>query len=389
MGAILAAAVASAACVDASRPTCGKSGCPAGMLCGPDGLCRTPSDGSGQEPAVEPPREALETGEAQVPDEAESPEVGDGPEDAGDGGGPAAEASDAAEIAEGPPAGSDAADAPDVPDVPPTDASPPDAPPDPADDAPADLPADAVRDLGEPCLDGRDCASGICADGVCCSTACTAVCRSCNQVGLAGTCSDVTSADDPDTCAAPTSSCSSTATCKARQGLPCGAGLPACLSGHCTDGVCCDTACAGVCMSCLKSSTGVPDGMCGPVKTGTDPDVECTPAGPASCGNDGFCDGAGACRKKAAGTACGPVCCPGPEAAQCLASCDGAGGCTVIGAKTGKCADPLACTDDTCEPLGAGSVCRHTANCGPGACCCDADAICTYDPFGCPGTCIP
>ena len=50
----------------------------------------------------------------------------------------------------------------------------------------------------------------------------------------------------------------------------------ACLSGHCVDGVCCESACEGACVACaaaLKGS-GV-DGVCEPVADGTNPREAC------------------------------------------------------------------------------------------------------------------
>ena len=60
-----------------------------------------------------------------------------------------------------------------------------------------------------------------------------------------------------------------------------------CQSQHCSDGVCCDTACDGACEACVgaKSGGGL-DGTCGPVPAGTDPDDECTAA---ACGGSGRC----------------------------------------------------------------------------------------------------
>jgi len=44
---------------------------------------------------------------------------------------------------------------------------------------------------GETAIDGASCQSGNVADGVCCDTTCTQVCKSCNAMGTAGTCSDI------------------------------------------------------------------------------------------------------------------------------------------------------------------------------------------------------
>ena len=62
-----------------------------------------------------------------------------------------------------------------------------------------------------------------------------------------------------------------------------------CSTGFCVDGFCCNTPCNGVCMACsaAKTSQLAPNGMCVPIKEGTDPDTEC--GGKA-------CNGAGACQ---------------------------------------------------------------------------------------------
>ena len=67
-------------------------------------------------------------------------------------------------------------------------------------------------------------------------------------------------------------------TCVPLLALPNGSGctLPSdCASGFCTDGVCCDSACDGLCMACNNNKTGQPDGVCSPITAGTDPEAEC------------------------------------------------------------------------------------------------------------------
>lgn len=60
-----------------------------------------------------------------------------------------------------------------------------------------------------------------------------------------------------------------------------------CKSGHCANYMCCDTACAGTCVACSASKTGVESGTCANIPAGEDPDGEC---------DDGKnCDGHGAC----------------------------------------------------------------------------------------------
>ena len=68
-----------------------------------------------------------------------------------------------------------------------------------------------------------------------------------------------------------------------------------CLSGYCSDGVCCDTACEGLCQHC--SATGT----CQLVVSGSDPRNVCSDTAPCLTG---FCDGAGACERKTIGAWC-------------------------------------------------------------------------------------
>ncbi len=65
-----------------------------------------------------------------------------------------------------------------------------------------------------------------------------------------------------------------------------------CTSGHCFDGVCCETACSDRCMACTvaKKQSGGKDGYCGFISGGFDPDRE--------CGAGRVCDGIGVCVSK-------------------------------------------------------------------------------------------
>ena len=75
----------------------------------------------------------------------------------------------------------------------------------------------------------------------------------------------------------------------------------ACLSGVCSDGVCCATACGGACLSCnLPGSVG----LCAVAPAGQDPRLDCPAQGPETCGRAGACDGNGACRRHPDGTIC-------------------------------------------------------------------------------------
>src|SRR5205814_113300 len=96
-------------------------------------------------------------------------------------------------------------------------------------------------------------------------------------------------------------------------------------------GVCCDTACNGVCQACtaVKKGSGA-DGVCGPVPNGADPDNDCAAQPASTCGTDGACDGAGACRKFASGTVCVPQACSGNTQVN-ASTCDGGGACVAGG----------------------------------------------------------
>ena len=63
-----------------------------------------------------------------------------------------------------------------------------------------------------------------------------------------------------------------------------------------------------------------------PVPAGEDPRDQCAESAPASCGLDGTCDGAGACRRYVAGSECAPGSCSG-STESAASTCDGNGTC--------------------------------------------------------------
>ena len=132
-----------------------------------------------------------------------------------------------------------------------------------------------------------------------------------------------------------------------------------CRSDSCVDGLCCDSDCEGACLACDQSGS---PGKCVPVAAGQDPDEECEEAPMDTCGQDGVCDGKGACRKYAAGTMCALGGCA--EATQREGStCDGAGTCKP--GPTRSCA-PAVCVGETC-----GDPCTGHADCPTGFFCDD------------------
>jgi hypothetical protein len=136
-----------------------------------------------------------------------------------------------------------------------------------------------------------------------------------------------------------------------------------CISGHCSpDGVCCDTACQGLCQSCAQSGH---EGSCLLVPSGEDPRDVCTEAACLT----GNCDGLGACELKASGTSCGDDCQYCSVQGQCLpvpfgedynnecqdssytceaGYCDGYGSCTYY--PTGFICDDCRQCDNTYPP---------------------------------------
>src|SRR6185295_3832885 len=169
----------------------------------------------------------------------------------------------------------------------------------------------------------RKWASGtVCVAAGCTGTTYTPA-RTCNGTG---TCSTVSSGScSPYACGtgACKTSCTVNADCDTGRycaagscvstkalGAAC-AGGGECSSGSCVDGVCCESACGGACQACVASKTTQSDGLCRPVSNNTDPDNECAQQAQSSCGTDGVCDGAGACRKWASGTVCVAAGCTG------------------------------------------------------------------------------
>jgi hypothetical protein len=102
------------------------------------------------------------------------------------------------------------------------------------------------------------------------------------------------------------------------------------------DGVCCENACDGTCVSCNQSGRA---GKCSAYSQGSDPETECT-FGLGAC--RATCNGAGACDYPRAGTPCGTGCrsCDGngmcadaPDASSCATG--GAGGAGGTGGRSG------------------------------------------------------
>jgi hypothetical protein len=136
-----------------------------------------------------------------------------------------------------------------------------------------------------------------------------------------------------------------------------------CASTHCVDGVCCEKTCGG-CNACANVMTGKGDGFCAPVMSGSDPHLTCddeTASKP--CGNDGTCDGEGACRKVGTNHVCAKATCNADGTFTPIATCSGKGECATVASQD--------CEGSPCAPeTGCAKPCLTIADdCGPGNYC--------------------
>jgi hypothetical protein len=157
-----------------------------------------------------------------------------------------------------------------------------------------------------------------------------------------------------------------------------------CASGNCVDGVCCNVACTGSCQACTAALTGSgSDGTCGPIKAGTDPNNECADDGAASCGKDGACDGASACRFYGASTQCAAASCSGASYTPAR-MCTGTGTCSATSTPT-TCASGFTCSGSACGTscISPATGCATGRYCASGGTSCDLlkpnGAVCAND----------
>jgi len=239
------------------------------------------------------------------------------------------------------------------------------------------------------CTAGTDCVSGFCADGWCCDGPCGASCEACNVAGSEGACSFIPPSADPDNECPGIASCNGAGGCAPNypNGSLCG-GDTDCASGFCTDGLCCEARCAGVCETCAGPGR---EGFCDPVPAGQDPADECPTDPVANCGRTGACSGARACQLYSAGTVCTAASCTDSSHSAPADPCNGSGTCVDVGTQscapylcngaTGLCR--VSCTSSSdcipgtfcngsaqCVPLVAdGGACASSGQCQSGACC--------------------
>ena len=141
-----------------------------------------------------------------------------------------------------------------------------------------------------------------------------------------------------------------------------------CADHACGDGICCDRDCRG-CFACKEILTGEPDGKCAPVTVGLNPHETCADETMLNeCGNDGTCDGVGACRKVGPEHECKPASCMGGIfTSQTI--CDSLGACTT--------AIPENCSPFQCSATGCLKTCSKHAEC-------NSDNYCEITTGTCP-----
>jgi hypothetical protein len=155
---------------------------------------------------------------------------------------------------------------------------------------------------------------------------------------------------------------------KKARGMPC-ARADECVTGVCADGVCCESACTGPCVSCNQTGRA---GACLPVPAGSaDPRGQCRDEGQTTCGRTGVCDGNGGCARYAAGAVCRAGACEGGNW-NAEWTCDGAGLC--------RRGSTLACAPFVCGPGGCLARCSSDRDCAAGRTC--TNGSCGLKPIG-------
>ena len=271
---------------------------------------------------------------------------------------------------------------------------------------------------GQPCNTAENCGSHECWDNVCCDRKCDGPCRICDAAGI---CRDHPVNNDPeDGCGsyqcngtgACFTACTSQENCKTSthycDGQHCQRKKPngnvceyaqECLSGFCTDGICCQSQCSGPCVGCQA-----PDGNCTSRPENTDPENGCglyQCGGSGLCRTDctvqehckpdgGYCEGGQCLPKKLKGQGCANnhECASGHcvDGVCCESKCDGTcRACNAVGSQ-GDCTSVLNAEDQgtctgmyICDSIGScklkngqgcanGSECASTF-CKDGVCC--------------------
>ena len=232
---------------------------------------------------------------------------------------------------------------------------------------------------GQPCSAGGACSSGICADKVCCKTSCHGTCRACDLAGSAGTCTLIAKGQDPAKECPVGYACNGKGACRKLVGRSCTL-YSDCISGFCSDNVCCASACQGLCKTCKLPKS---PGTCGDVPAG-----QADLGGLALCKGTSACDGKGGC-KLAAGQSCS-------LAAECASGYCGDGYCCDEACASTCQACNLPGKLGSCSPVPAGRpdknatvACDNTKLCdGKGACKAAGGQSCSTDSQCSSGHCV-
>ncbi|MBK7582039.1 MAG: hypothetical protein IPI67_17760 [Myxococcales bacterium] len=137
-----------------------------------------------------------------------------------------------------------------------------------------------------------------------------------------------------------------------------------CESGLCADGVCCNSACTGLCLACGSN------GQCGNAPAGSaDPGCVVDPTKP--CGLTGKCGGGGSCAVAAKDTVCGAASCT--SGSSSTPKCDGSGLCDP---------NPKPCLPYSCGPTACLLSCAGAQDCASGYYCDASDSQCKLQSGG-------
>jgi MYXO-CTERM domain-containing protein len=160
---------------------------------------------------------------------------------------------------------------------------------------------------------------------------------------------------------------------KKANGAACNYANSECTSGYCVDGVCCDKACNGTCEACSNALTGQTNGSCKPIPAGQGSSGDCFDSGPANCGLNGLCNGAGGCQLYASGTQCADIgSCSGESTRYIPDTCNGTGSCVDKG--TQACNAGYACLAGVCQ-----TQCTSDSMCASGYWCDTVNKVCSID----------
>ncbi len=199
--------------------------------------------------------------------------------------------------------------------------------------------------------------AGTCGNGTCGATSQMCAPFLCTAGACANTCNTDMDCASGTYCSGPGGTCVT----KKKNGDMCNPALPTqCAFGNCVDGVCCDTACAGACLSCVVANAV---GTCTPVgPSAADPRGICKDLGAGACATNGLCDGAGNCQSYAPSTICSDELCPANSASDTQPGTCATGSCSAV---TQPCAGNFMCgASNTCA-----TSCTMDAQCVPGYYC--------------------